>query len=82
VFAAYRHVTPDYAQVSVPVGVRCLLRGLKTATFSRATIRCRLLQSVLVCPVIWLIYRVFGDSEDTFVCCVLPCTSPVAVRLQ
>ena len=52
VAAAYRRVTSDYAQVSVPVSVRQLLRGLEPATSSRATIRYDPLQCVLVCPVI------------------------------
>ena len=36
--------------------------GLEPATFSRATIRCNPLQSVLVRPVIRLIYEVFDDN--------------------
>jgi hypothetical protein len=46
VAAAYRRVTSDYAQVSVPVSVRQLLRGLEPATSSRATIRRTLLPKV------------------------------------
>src|SRR5215217_2034484 len=49
VAAAYRRVMSDYAQVSVPVSVRQLLRGLEPATSSRATIRRYLFLEVAEC---------------------------------
>jgi hypothetical protein len=40
--------------------------GIEPATFG-ATIRCNSLQSVLVCPVIWGTYGVFGNfAEHTY----------------
>jgi hypothetical protein len=48
VAAAYRRVTSDYAQVSVPVSVRQLLRGLEPAPFG-ATIRRNLYPRFAAC---------------------------------
>jgi hypothetical protein len=54
--------------------------GLEPATSSRATIRCRPLQSVLVRPDIRLFNGFSLISGNRLVCYVLACTSTVAVN--
>lgn len=59
-------------------GAEWVIDGARTCD-SRSTIQCDSLQSALVSPVIWLIYRFSAFSRSTFVRCILACTSLVAV---
>jgi hypothetical protein len=61
---------------------RRVTNGARTRDLLSAAIRCRPFQSVLVCPLIRLIYAVFGDPEEYFRPLITSYTNPVAVRLH
>jgi hypothetical protein len=65
-FAAYRRVTLNYAQVSVPVSVRWLLTGFEPGTFSRAQYDATN-RSQFCCVRFFGLFRGFlSDSEEYF----------------
>jgi len=63
----------EYPTPVLPAKGRVTAGARTRDLLSSATIRCRRLQPALLCPVIWLIYRVLGDSEE---CVCLLRTSP------